>query len=382
MNLSVTNLRLPSSLAIGIAGALSTAFFAGANPAGLAIAAVLTLVPAAIAWRARRRQRTEGDDLARHVADLQAFGDALAPVWTAQIEYSRSQMEDAITSLTVRFAEISARLDQTLSLSMNSGANGDDSAAAVSAKSERELDSVVRLLRDSLETKAEMLTKVQGLLRFVNELQEMARAIAQITQQTNLLAVNATIEAAHAGHLGRGFATVAQEVRALSKQSGETGARISEKISMIGAEIASTCAVAEETSRREQAAIQASEGTIHEVLAGFRGFADSLTGTTELLRHESEGIKGEVNEALVQLQFQDRVSQVMAHVSDNIGRLPEVIQEYGEECLEAGTLRPLHADTLLRELEQTYAMAEERETHLQPKQQSASAAKHEEITFF
>ena len=118
------------------------------------------------------------------------------------------------------------------------------------------------------------------------------------------------------------------------------------------------------------------------MLAGFRGFADSLTGTTELLRHESEGIKGEVSEALVQLQFQDRVSQVMSHVSDNIGRLPEVIQEYGAECVEAGTLQPLAADTLLRELEQTYAMAEERETHLQPKQQSASAAKHEEITFF
>ena len=237
--------RLPAILAVGALGATSTAYFSNASPAGLAVAILLLAVPAAMAWKTRRGQREAGDDLARHVADLQAFSDALAPVWTAQIEYSRGQMEEAVTSLTVRFAEISMRLDQTLSLSVNNGASGDGSAAAVSARSERELDTVVRLLRDSLETKAEMLAKVQGLLRFVNELQEMARAIAQITQQTNLLAVNATIEAAHAGHLGRGFATVAQEVRALSKQSGETGARISEKISMIGAEIAATCTVAE-----------------------------------------------------------------------------------------------------------------------------------------
>lgn len=373
--------RLTGSPLVGIAGGLSSAAFASWSPLGLATGALLALAGILTTYGARRARRRDDEEIRRHIDSLETFGADLAPVWSRQIESSRSQMEDAIAALSGRFGEIAARLDQTLGLSVNSGGTGGDSAAAVSARSQQQLDVVVQLLRASMQTKAEMLTKVQGLQGFVDELQDMVQAIALVTQQTNLLAINATIEAAHAGSSGRGFATVAQEVRALSKQSGETGSRIAEKIQLIGSAIVATCSAAEDSTRREHEAIAASEAAINQVLAGFRDYTESLANTTDLLRQESQGIKGEVNEALVQLQFQDRVSQVMSHVRANIERLPGLMQDYGVECSDAGELLPLKADVLLHELEQTYAMAEERVLH-QGQGQAAQQETSDQITFF
>ncbi|RXN84451.1 chemotaxis protein [Achromobacter aloeverae] len=358
---------------------MASAAFAAWSTWGCAAGAVLVALGIAAGWRGRA-ESTEDGAVQRHMANLENFSADLAPVWSRQIESSRSQMEEAITALSMRFGEISVRLDQTLRLSMDNGGSGDRSAAAVSARSRQQLDGVLQLLRDGMQTKADMLVKVQGLQGFVDELQDMVQAIAMVTQQTNLLAINATIEAAHAGSLGRGFATVAQEVRALSKQSGETGARIAEKIELIGAAILQTCTVAEQTTRREQEAVAASETAIQQVLEGFQAFADGLTETTDRLREESQGIQTEVNEALVQLQFQDRVSQVMAHVVANIERLPTVIQDYRRECEEAGELLPLAAGGLLQELEKTYAMAGERELHRGAPTKPATAG--DDITFF
>jgi len=375
-------LQARTSFIIGLAGALGCAYFAQGSPAGLAAAVALVTAGAVAAWGGGARSNAQtGPDIARHVEDLHTFGTRLAPVWAGQIESSRRQMEEAVTTLTVRFAEIAARLDRALGLSGQGVGSG--AAADVSARSQRQLDGVLQQLRNSMQTKAEMMAKVQGLQGFVDELHDMVAAIAQVTQQTNLLAINATIEAAHAGSLGRGFATVAQEVRMLSKQSGETGARIAEKIDSIGAAIVATCTAARESTRREQEAIAASEAAIRGVLDDFRNLAESLAGATELLRQESQGIKGDVDDALVQLQFQDRVSQVMSHVSANILRLPRVIREYGEQCRESGRLEPLSADGLLAELEKTYAMADERAVHRggQPAAAGAAAAGGD-ITFF
>ncbi|HTK01101.1 MAG TPA: methyl-accepting chemotaxis protein [Bordetella sp.] len=370
MNFTGFSWSSAASPVLGIAGGAATAHAAGWTTPALVTGAVLACAGLLAGYAgARREGNRQAVDLDSHVLSLETFCADLAPVWSRQIESSRSQMEAAVTDLSMRFGEIAVRLDQTLRLSTRDAGGQGDSAAGVSARSAEQLDGVVGLLGASIKTKLELLGKVQGLKGFVDELQSMVQAIGQITQQTNLLAINATIEAAHAGSLGRGFATVAQEVRALSKQSGETGARIAEKIAFIGDAIVATCAAAEEATRSEQAAIAASETTIQEVLDRFRTFADGLGSTTDLLRQESQGIQEEVSQALVQLQFQDRVSQVMAHVSANIERLPAVIQDYAAECAAAGELQPLSSATLLGELESTYAMADEREIH-----KSSSAA--------
>lgn len=379
--------------ALGLLGATATAAVSGGTLAGVLCAAGLLAAGGVAGWSAHRTQRAREQALGEYLAAQGIFSAELAPVWSAHIESSRAQMEDAIGALSARFAGIVTRLSQTLHHSdgpSGSSGSGHGDATAVYAASQQQLQTVIDSLRDAMEGKARMLAKIQDLQGFIGELQDMADGVSRIAHQTNLLAINATIEAAHAGELGKGFSQVAQEVRALSKMSGETGRQIAEKIGVIHAAIEETRRAADASRAQEGHVMTDSEHRIHDVLTRFDGLAQSLAQSADYLREESRGIQQEVNEAIVQLQFQDRVSQILAHVRDNIGRLPAVVQAHVDD--DAATLTPLRADGLLKELESTYAMASERTIHRNAgavappasgsPASSAAAAPADDITFF
>jgi methyl-accepting chemotaxis protein len=324
--------------------------------------------------------------IATYLARQQHFGEQLAPVWARHIENSRSQMEFAISALAQRFSGIVEKLDtaakasRTATDSVEAGGNG---LVAVFERSEEDLGTVVASLKSAMTSKSAMLANVHNLHQFISELQTMATDVASIAGQTNLLALNAAIEAARAGEAGRGFAVVADEVRKLSTLSGDTGKRISEKVGVISAAIEATCRNTEDSTQIELQSMNASEAIIRSVLDEFRSVTDTLVQSSIRLKDESIGIKSEVAESLVQLQFQDRVSQIMTHVRNNIERLPAVLHQNRAQFEQQGELAPLDAAPLLAELEKTYAMSDERAVHAaHTGGAEAPAAQEEEITFF
>jgi methyl-accepting chemotaxis protein len=311
-----------------------------------------------------------------YLASRRAFGADVADVWTSHIDASRDQMEAAVVALVERFSGIVTRLGQALEAS-GSARNGDGIVEAFAA-SEQELRSLLDMLAGAAASKQQMLRKIEGLQEVTAHLQKMAADVASIAWQTNLLALNAAIEAARAGEAGRGFAVVATEVRMLSNRSADAGRHIAEQVGRISAAIDATCRAAGESMRDEERAVQASEHKIGNVLGSLRGVTDALVQSSDLLQRESTGIQAEVAEALVQLQFQDRVSQILAHVRQNIARLPGWLDEQAQDA--GGSPPPLDARSLLAELESTYAMAEERQLHKSDRKPAPQQA--EEITFF
>ncbi len=319
--------------------------------------------------------------IGNYLASRERFGDAVLPVWCRHIENSRTQMEEAVSDLASRFSNIVDKLDNALHVSGGSNQSG-HSMTEVFAHSETQLGSVVTSMKSALSSKQAMLAQIKDLERFTRELRGMAEGVASIAAQTNLLALNAAIEAARAGPAGAGFAVVATEVRMLSMRSAETGKEITNRVGLISSAILAASQAAEQSSDAEDKSMQSAEGMIEAVLNEFRQMTDALVQSSELLKQESIGIQGEVGEALVQLQFQDRVSQVMAHVRENMERLPALLRDNRADYEASGVLEALDPDLLLRELQKTYAMAEEHAVHSGARLAAPAAAEADEITFF
>jgi methyl-accepting chemotaxis protein len=369
--------------AMGLGGGASVIAVGDLNWVAASLAIALAAAGVIFSWlTAASGKDSAGNGLEAFLASQQEFGENMAPLWAGHIEASREQMDSAISALAERFAGIVDRLDDTVHASgMASGSIGDREGGlvAVFAKSERELGSVVSSQKISMASLTGMVQKVQGLNQFTGELQEMATDVAKIATQTNLLALNAAIEAARAGELGRSFAVVAKEFRALSIQSGDTGKRIAEKVRIISAAITETCSAAEASIQEEGSSMMASEAVIGSVLTGFRDITSALTESSKLLQDESVNIKSEVGDALVQLQFQDRVSQILTHVKTSIEHLPVFLAEHQQACLESGALRPLHATAMMADMKNTYVMKDQHAIHDGSKTVSQD---NSDITFF
>jgi methyl-accepting chemotaxis protein len=250
---------------------------------------------------------------------------------------------------------------------------------ALFSRSEQELGAILEAQKASASSMLRMIEKVQGLDSYIAELDSMAGDVAQIAHQSNLLSLNAAIEAARAGELGRGFAVVAKEFRTLSAKSGETGKHIAEKVGVISAAIAEACQVVQDSAgQREERALAAKE-TITRVLSDFNGITSALQRSSTLLKTESIDIQAEVNQALVQLQFQDRVSQIMAQVNKSIDSLPTILREQLADYLQNYKLERLDSESLLKNLQKSYVMADQHVIHQGGKVEHKNTT---EISFF
>lgn len=323
----------------------------------------------------------------RHHGDIEAFLGGLGglegevvSLWTRQIETGRSESERAVIELAARFSGIVEKLGEAVQASNLSAGSVDDDQGlvAVFARSEIQLQSVVRSLRVALSRGDELLAGVRNLVRFIDQLNEMASAVASIAHQTNLVALNAMIEAAHAGAAGRGFAVVADEVRRLSILSRDTGRQISKQVADISDAIKGAFRTAESFAVEDAASVDDSEAAIGDVLGNFRRVTGGLVDAAALLRNTGVGIKEEVSESLVLLQFQDRVSQILSHVRNNIEAFPAYLERSECSYRERGRLQAIDWSGLRQELEHSYATLEEYHNHGAVK----AVPDSDEITFF
>ena len=316
------------------------------------------------------------------IAGLSQLCVDVLPIWSGQIEMARQHTEEAAIALAARFSDISSRLENALSASHGSNGQTDDGHALIDLLNEtrQELDSIVSSLRAALSTKETLLHQVTGLSGLTEDLKRMAKDVGDIAKQTNLLALNAAIEAARAGEVGRGFAVVADEVRKLSTLSGETGKKIAETVETVNKAIAETLVVSRQYAEQDEALVNDSSIVIGHVISRFGEAATGLSNASETLRQEGHAIGLEVAEVLVALQFQDRVSQVLQHVNNDLLKLQQNIQESEENHRYGGVTASIDAAQWLEDLSRTYTMPEQHAVH--HGENPSSSGGNNDITFF
>lgn len=311
----------------------------------------------------------------------QIYGRAL-PIWFRQIGTAKTQMEEAIMTLTARFSGLVEKLEAAVIASQEAaggmgGAEGGSGLVQLIGESERELTGIIDSLKSALQVKNAMLKEIAGLAAVADELKQMVAAVAIIARQTKLLSINAAIEAAHAGEVGKGFSVVADEVRDLATHAGDTVKDMNMRVETISAAIAAVLNMSAQYAKREEEMVVDSEAAIRGVLNRFNGATDGLSRSAVLLQRESVGIRDEISDVLVSLQFQDRVSQVLTHVQTYMRQLRVNMKR----SLSGEDSAAFDGEAWLAEMETSYTTDEQRANHRGKAKATATASKGD-ITFF
>lgn len=151
----------------------------------------------------------------------------------------------------------------------------------------------------------ETVEAIERLEAEVNQIDELIEAITEIADQTNMLALNAHIEASRAGKHGQGFSVVAQEIKDLAERSKSAAEEVEQRLERIRVQTDRTVAEAEETSRR----IAAETASVEDA-------ADSLESIARYAEQTNVGVQAISNTTERQADSTGEVLRTVEHAAD------------------------------------------------------------------
>jgi methyl-accepting chemotaxis protein len=254
-------------------------------------------------------RRTE---LIRFADDFEAAVGAIV----SNVSASAVELETAAGTLT-RTAETTQSLSSQVSGSSEEASTNMQSVASATEELSASVDEIGRRVRESSQIAEAAVLQAQQtdgrigkLSRAAQEIGDVVKLITAIAEQTNLLALNATIEAARAGEAGRGFAVVASEVKSLASQTAKATDEISSHISgMQGA------------TQESVAAIKEIGGTISQIsgiAATISSAVEQQSSATQEIARSVQNVAQGTQEAAANIMRVNRGATETGEASENV----------------------------------------------------------------
>lgn len=285
-------------------------------------------------------------------------------------EVGRAQVifAEAIEKLIASFHGINNQVSQQQQLGMKIISRDDDGEASLAefenfaSKTSETMRHFVDSVIENSRIAMTLVEKTDLITLQMRKVKGMLGEIEGIAKQTNLLALNAAIEAARAGEAGRGFAVVADEVRDLSGRTSHFSQEIRSSLGAMQITIDDTENAINKMAAQDMTFALTSKDDVEKAMVGIEDVNHRTGRVVSELSSIAEQVELSVGQAVMSLQFQDMVTQLLGHVLRRLDVLDEIIEDEQKmaaalrECTDPeATVQVLdslrvHVDTLAEKL--------------------------------
>ena len=314
--------------------------------------------------------RSRMSELDREVAGELRSVPNYNEVLREQIQAVVAQTEQAAYDITERLQSIDVVIGRLNAFVAESSAESSEMAHTSEqriAGNQRLIEQMQQYIDQRIIDTQQEQERIGQVVAEARALNSLTNLIKDIAAQTNLLALNAAIEAARAGEAGRGFAVVADEVRKLSTETEKAVHAVSDGMGRVAATIETKLhdKLATAHMDHEKAVLGEFAGQLALLGSSYEEMLVHQGEVIDTVRASSEELASMFMDALASVQFQDVVRQQLEHTVDSLGRLDGHLEALAErlEQPEDEEARYTPLDQHLQEIYARYVMSQQRSAH-------------------